>query len=130
MIPRAFWFYIGAFYLAFQSLATLLWWTILFVEPRARPLFRPSNAPDSVLFAFLLPDLILFVGTGIWSAIRLLRKTRAALIPLALHTGAAVYAALFCFGQWIWSGEAAIAALLMAPCLLVEPWLLWKLARD
>ena len=130
MIPRAFWLYIGAFYLAFQALATALWWTILAIEPRARPLFRPANAPDSTLFAFLLPDMILFCGMGIWSAKLLLQKPRAAKIPLAIHTGAAVYAALFCVGQWIWSGEAGLAALLMAPCLVVEPLLLWKCARD
>lgn len=130
MIPRAVWFYLGAFYLGFQALATMLWWTILFVEPRSRPLFRPANAPDSVLFAFLLPDAILFVGAGIWSAILLIQKPRSARFPLALHSGAAVYAALFCVGQYIASGEAALAALLMAPCLIVEPLLLWKLARS
>ncbi|HEX8463464.1 MAG TPA: hypothetical protein VF627_02505 [Abditibacterium sp.] len=131
MMPRVFWHYLGALYLLFQSMIAALWWLIIAVEPRLRPLFRPSDAPDSVLMAFFLPDAVLFIGAGLWAAQMLFKRPQKALLPLALHTGAAVYAALFCLAQWISTGEAILAAFAMAPCLVVQPYLLWKLSsRD
>ena len=131
MMPRAFANYLGALYLLFQSMIAALWWLIIAVEPKLRIYFRPSDAPDVTLMAFALPDLVLLIGAGLWAARMLFKQPKKALLPLALHTGAAVYAALFCLAQWISSGEAILAALAMAPCLVIEPWLLWKLSsRD
>lgn len=130
MLPRVFWHYLGAFYLLIQSAGALLWWAILWVEPKARPFFRPTDAPDAVLLAFFVPDAILFVGAAIWAAKQLLRRPKAARLPLALHTGAAVYAALYCIAQWTLTGQAFWAALFMSPCLVVQPLLLWIVWRD
>lgn len=129
MIPRAFWHYLGAFYLIFQSLGALLWWMILWLEPDARPYFRPSDAPDSVLLAFALPDFVLFIGAALWAARWLLKRPQNAIIPFALHVGAAVYGALYCFLLWIMTGDAGLGALFMAPSLVVGPMLLWMLSR-
>lgn len=130
MMPRVFWHYAGAFYLIFQSLGAILWWLILWLEPRSRPYFRPHDAPDSVLLAFALPDFVLFIGAALFAARRLLKRPKTAQIPLALHVGAAVYGTLFCLLQWISTGEAGLAALLMLPSLLFGPLLLWNISRN
>ncbi|HEX9998729.1 MAG TPA: hypothetical protein VGB45_16460 [Abditibacterium sp.] len=129
MIPRVFWHYGGAIYLALQSLGAVLWWLVLWVYPPSRAYFRPSNAPDAVLLAFALPDFLLFIGAALWAAIWLFKRPDKAILPLALHVGAAVYAALFCLLQWILTGEAVLAAILMAPSLFVGPLMLWMLSR-
>lgn len=129
MIPRVFWHYFGAFYLSVQSLAAILWWLILTLEPPSRAYFRPSNAPDSVLLAFALPDFLLFIGTALVAARLLLKRPKSAIIPLSIHVGAASYAALYCLAQWFSTGQAALAALLMLPSLILGPLLLWKVSR-
>ncbi len=129
MMPRALWHYLGAFYLLFQSLGAILWWLILWLEPSSRAAFRPVSAPDSVLLAFALPDFILFIGAALLAARCLLKRPKSALIPLSIHVGAASYAALYCLAQWISTGQAALAALLMLPSLVVGPLLLRRVAR-
>ena len=118
MIPRAFWHYIAALYFAFQSLIATFWWLILLVEPRARPLFRPAGTPDSALFSFLLPDLVFFIGAGLWSAVRLVKNPQTARVPLAIHLSATAYATLFCLSQTLLTGEATLATVLMFASLL------------
>lgn len=129
MMPRAFWHFVGAFYLLFQSLGALLWWLILWLEPKSRALFRPHDAPDSVLFAFALPDFVLFIGAALWAARALMKNPKTAIVPLSLHLGAASYAALFCLMQWVLTGEAGLAALLMVPSTVVGSLLLWNISR-
>ena len=119
----------GAFYLTVQASGALIWWLALWFLPASRALFRPHDAPDVALFSFFLPDALLLVGAGVWAASALWRAPSRALIPLALHAGAAGYAALYCLQQWLMTGEALWAALLMAPALVVEPFLLWICSR-
>ncbi len=116
----------GALYLAIQSLGAALWWIMLWIYPASRAYFRAANAPDAALLAFFAPDLIFFIGAGIWAAITLLRAPHKAQLPLALHVGGASYAALYCLQQWLMTGEAPLAALFMAPALIVGPLLLWN----
>jgi hypothetical protein len=119
-----------AVYLVLQSLAALAWWGLLFAAPAAREAFKPASAPDAVLLSFWLPDLVLFIGAALWAAHSLIYRPTKALLPLALHTAAGVYAALFCFEQWRQTGEAVLAALFMAPCLVVQPAMLWILSKS
>lgn len=113
-----------ACYLILQSLGALTWWGILLIWPASRELFRPSEAPDAILLAFWLPDVLLFIGAALWSAYSLIFAPHRALLPLALHVGGAVYAALYCIETWRQTGESSLAALLMAPSLVVAPFLL------
>lgn len=122
-------FRLGAIYLLIQAAGASLWWIMLCFVPQSRAYFRPQNTPDSALLAFFLPDIIFFIGAAIWAAIALWRAPRNALIPLALHVGAASYAALYCLQQWIMTGEALIAALAMAPALIIGSILLWICSR-
>lgn len=126
MIPRAFWQYVAAFYFAFQTVCATIWWGLIWLEPRLRPLFRPQQLPDSTLFALFLPDAVLFLGMGAWSALLLLQNPARARVPLALHIGASLYAALFCVGQTLLSGEARDAAILMTLCASCGAFLGWK----
>ena len=128
MIPRAFWHYLAAFYFAFQTLLGALWWLLILFEPRLRPLFRPEQTPDSALLAFFLPDAILFLGLGAWSAFLLAKSPGRARLPLALHVGATVYAALYCVAQTLLTGDAVGAAILMTLCALCGAFLGWRAA--
>lgn len=126
MIPRAFWQFLAAFYFGFQTVCATIWWLLMGLEPRLRALFRPQQLPDSTLFAFFLPDAVLFLGMGAWSALLLVRNPAKARVPLALHLGASLYAALFCIGQTALTGEARSAAILMTLCASCGAFLGWK----
>lgn len=127
--PRAFWFYLGAIFLCVQSLGAVFWWLALVFAPQIRPLFRPANAPDAVLLAFWLPDLVLFLGAALWSAFWLLKNPARAKIPLALHVGGASYAALFCVAQTLLTGQAKWATIFMVPSMILGAALLWLVCR-
>ena len=118
---------LGALYLMIQSLGASLWWLALWLFPATRVYFRPANAPDAVLIAFFLPGLVGFIGAAMWAAWLLWRAPKRALLPLAIHVGAASYAAFYCLQQWMMTGEAALAALAMTPSLVIGPLLLRKL---
>lgn len=121
---------LGALYLGAQALGASLWWLTLWLFPASRAYFRLSNAPDAALLSFFAPDVVFFIGAAIWAAIALRRaNARGALIPLALHVGAASYAALYCLQQWLVTGEAGAGALFMAPALVLGPLLLWICSR-
>jgi hypothetical protein len=130
MLSRLSWRTLGASILTIQSLCAVAWWAMLWTVPASRSFFRPANTPDSALLSFFLPDTFLFIGAALWAAYNLLKKPRAAQLPLALHTGAAIFGALYCIMQWLMTGQAFLAALFMAPCLLIGPLLLWQLGRD
>ena len=119
----------GAFYLAIQALGASLWWVTLAFYPPSRAWFRPLQAPDTALLSFFLPDVVFFVGAALWAAPMLWRAPQRALLPLALHVGGASYAALYCAQQYLMTGEAGLAALFMAPSLIVGPVLLWICSR-
>ena len=120
---------LGALYLLVQAAGAALWWLVLWFVPPSRAYFRLPDAPDATLLAFFAPDAIFFIGAGTWAAILLWRAPRRALVPLALHVGAASYAALYCLGQWLLTGETVWATLLMAPALVIGPMLLWICSR-
>lgn len=128
MLPRALWHYVAALYLAFQSLCAAFWWLLLLIEPRLRPYFRPSTTPDSALFAFFLPDVLLFIGAALWAMVLLIKRPQSARLPLVFHVGAATYAALYCLAQTLLTGEAILATILMTICAFCAGYLAWKAA--
>lgn len=123
------WHKAAAAYLMFQSVAVAIWWILLGVQPPLRTYFKPTTAPDVMLFAFALPDAVFFLGAAWWAAWRLINKHQKAILPLALHMGGALYAWLYCLLLWILSGEGLASVLCMLPCVIVPALLLWKLCK-
>ncbi len=103
---------------------------VLFIQPQWRLYFRPASAPDAVLLAFVLPDLVFVVGAALGAAWNFMQHPKAALLPLSLHTGGVVYATLFCIAQWAFSGEAVAGAIFMTPCAVISSVILGKLCRE
>jgi hypothetical protein len=127
--PRKVWFYLGAAYLVFQSFTAVIWWVSLLIWPNIRPYFRPTNTPDSALFAFLFPDLILFIFAALVSAKHLITSPHDARTPLLLHFGGAAYASIYCISQTLLTGEAILATLFMLPPVFAAAVLLWLIGR-
>ena len=109
-----------------QAACAGVWWVALWWVPGLRPLFRLANAPDPTLLAFALPDVLLFVMAGMAAAIGIWRDAAWARPVLFLHAGAAMYAALYCIGLTLLTGEAQAAAVLMMPSLVILPTAIWS----
>jgi len=118
-------------YFGFQAIAVAAWWVVLVAWPASRAPFKSSDAPDSVLLAFIVADLLLVaVASGI-VALGLHWHTRWAWPVLLIHTGAAAYAGLYCLTVFIQNeGSGWIAAVLMFPSLSIIPWFAWRLRPD
>lgn len=113
-------------FLTLEGLGGLAWWVGLAASPTFRSHFRPADAPDSTLLAFAPGDLMLFVGAGLLAAVGLARRSRWAWPVLVAHTAVAGYAAFYCLTlTLITGGDAWLAAVLMAPSLVVLPVLVW-----
>ncbi len=116
---------IAAIAVGLQAAAAGLWWFALIAQPALRPHFRSASAPDATLLAFALPDLLLFTLAGLLAAAGTWQRQPWAWPLLVLHSGAALYAALYCLNLTLLTGEATLAAFLMAPALLILPSALW-----
>ena len=117
-------------FLVLQGCGVLIWWGIVLVSPQARALFVAPGAPDSTLLAFLGADLLLYAGGSLVSAYGLAGGRGWAWTALCIHTGAAVYAALYGLALPLFSGGAWLGALLMCPSLIVLPFVLWHVGQE
>lgn len=115
-------------YLVVQGLGVLAWWVMIVAVPASRPLFTVPGAPDGLLLAFLLGDVVL-VGVGsLIAAVGVLRRTRWAWPVLLVHASAAVYAGLYCISLPVVTGGSAWPAVVaMTPVLVVPAALAWLL---
>lgn len=86
---------LAAAYLAVQGAAVALWWVLLAVRPGARRLFYPEGAPEEVLLAFWLPDLLLMAAGSGAAAVMVGRRAAASAAVLWAVTGAVTYASLY-----------------------------------
>ena len=93
---------------------------LLLTVPASRPWFTAAGAPDAVLLAFLLPDVLL-VGLGsLLAAAGIARDTRWAWPVLLVHAASAVYAGLYCVSLPVLTGGSGwIAGVAMLPVLVV-----------
>ncbi len=82
-------------FLVAQGVGVAVWWLAMLMFPAARGPFMAPGAPDSTLLAFVLPDLALYSGASLLAAYGLGRNTAWAWPALCLHSGAAIYTALY-----------------------------------
>jgi hypothetical protein len=102
-------------YFALQALAVSGWWLALLLRPTWRAAFRPASAPDVVLFAFALADLlILGLGSALiaLSGPYFLRQRRGLAWVVA---GATVYGALYTLALALTRAAPPLGAVLMCP---------------
>ncbi|MGL6096377.1 MAG: hypothetical protein ACRC7O_11350 [Fimbriiglobus sp.] len=115
-------------YLTAQGIAALAWWAVLAAWPPARAYFKPAGAPDSTLFAFAVADIVLFAVGSLAAAVGLRRNAPWAWPVLVAHAGAAAYAGLYCVTLPVVAGGSGwLAAVGMAPAVVVPPVLAWRL---
>jgi hypothetical protein len=115
-------------FLLAEAVGASIWWCVLLAWPQHRRAFLPNGAPDSMLLAFMLPDLALFIGAAIAVAYGLWTESSWAWPLLAVHVGAAGYAALYGWGLVVLTGgEGLLGAAFMSPSLVVPGLLLWSL---
>jgi len=93
--------------------------------PASRSPFLAADAPDATLLAFIWADLLLFVGGSLVGGMGLLANREWAWPVLCVHTGAAVYAALYCLTLWFLDPHAWLGGVLMSPSLVVPPLITW-----
>lgn len=107
-------------YLAVQGVGVLAWWGLLLAVPASRALFTADGAPDGVLLAFLLPDVVLVGAGSLVAAGGISRGARWAWPVLLVHAACAVYAGLYCVSLPAFNGGSGwIAAVAMLPVLVV-----------
>ena len=114
----------------FQENRGGIWWLALIAWPASRSPFLAEAAPDSTLLAFVGADLLLFVGGSFASAYGLLSKSPWAWPVLCAHTGAAVYAGLYCVALFLISPSSWLGAVMMVPSIVVTPLLTWFLRPE
>lgn len=114
-------------YLVAQAIGALLWWCLLFGWPESRTYFMAAKAPDSTLLAFVVADA-LFISTSAAAAYGIWTARRWAWPVLCFHSGAAVYAALYCWTLVaLTGGDGLLGAVLMSPSLPIPGLLAWSL---
>ena len=115
-------------FLALEGIGAAAWWVGLIVSPAFRVYFTAAGAPAATLLAFGPGDVLLFVAGALMAAVGLARHAAWAWPVLLLHTGAAVYAGLYCLTLTVLTrGDAWAGAVLMAPSVVVTPALAWAL---
>lgn len=120
---------VGAWFLALQGLAGLVWWYGMFSRPLLRGRFMPEEWPNEVLFSFVLPDLVLFIGLSFVAAAAVHRNPPKAPASLLILLGALLYATLTTWGIAYLSGEAWMGAGAMTASLIVPGYLAVRMRR-
>lgn len=101
-----------------QSLSGILWWSCIIVDAQAWQLFADPKAPSSAFFAFVLPDLAIFVAASAVAAWGTKSGSRWAEPLTWLTIGGTLYAGMYCWALTYLSGTAHAAALGMSAAML------------
>ena len=119
---------LAIWFLLLQGVGGVAWWITLILWPGSRQYFRPMAAPDSVLLAFAAADLILYAFGSLLAAFGIWKRKSWVATALAIHVGAAAYAALYCIQLWSFAEETWLAAFMMLPSLVFPGLILAKLS--
>lgn len=118
---------LAALYFLLQGIGGAFWWITLWRWPRSRQWFLAEQAPDATLFAFAVPDILLYACGSLVCAYVLSTRKPWGWTALCIHTGASVYAGLYCWNLFWLSPNTWPGALLMTPAVVVTPTLVWLL---
>lgn len=114
-------------YLVFETLALIVYWTLLSARPRLREPFVPPGGDDRALFAFATGDLLLYAATGLLGVVAILRAPSWRAPVLWIHAGAAAYAALYALTLWVMDPSRWLGALMMLPAVATPFWIARRL---
>jgi hypothetical protein len=117
-------------FLVLQGVGVIVWWGTLLHFPAARQPFLAPGAPETTLFAFLLPDLSVYAASSLVAAYGLWKGAAWAWPALCVNAGAGVYTALYALSLPLWSGGEWLGAAMMAPALIVLPVAVWVLRPE
>lgn len=115
----------AARYLALQGLAGAAWWVMLWRWPPSRAWFFASTFDATLVGAFTLPDLVLFVVGSLVAALALHRRRRWGLVATAIVAGATAYATLLCWGASLITGQAWLATVVMSAATFMTAICVW-----
>jgi len=90
-------------YLLAQAGLTVAWWVGLVSSARFRGWFELESAQPQVLDAFVVADLIVFVGGSVVAGIMIARRSAVASLATAATAGGAAYATLY-LAAWVIAG--------------------------
>ena len=102
-----------AVYLLIQSIATALWWCLLFTKPASVEWFHPTNWPRESLIGFWLSDLMLIIVGSLFTAAAIVTNKPWASIVIWTLAAATWYPTLYCLGVSFMTDQAWIASALM-----------------
>jgi len=96
----------------------VVWWRV----PAARAPFVVAGLPDSTLFAFVVPDVLVLVVGSLLAAKAVRAQDERARPLLWLLLGAVGYATLWCIGTNIASGSGFWSTAVMTPACVAMGW--------
>jgi len=111
-------------YLWIEAVGICAMWVYLLARPESREPFIAPGAPDSTFLAFALPDLALYGGSAAICAIAIRRRLHWAFAALCFRGGACLYATFYFFNLYLLEPSTWMAAVVIAPVLLITIWLL------
>ncbi len=117
---------LSVLFLILQATGAAIWWAVLLLYPSARGPYMAPGAPDSSLFAFVLPDLAFYILVSLVVAWGVARGKSWAWPLLCLHSGAIGYSALYGLGLPLFSG-GGWGSLMMLPSFAIESLFVWLL---
>ena len=105
--------------LAAEALAIVGWWLVLATAPAIRARFHPPGTPSSTVTSFVVAEAALVLALAV-AAVGVWRQRAWAQPARWAAAGAMTYAALFCVGQWLVTGGAALAMIARLDAILGE----------
>lgn len=117
-------------YLLAQGIGGILWWILLLKIPESRSLFLSELLPESVLTAFWLPDLFIFIIGSLVTA-HGLKKDRAWFRPLSYFlTGGIAYVSFYCLALSLATQGGWLGTVIMLFCLIVMVFICYEVKSD
>lgn len=121
---------IAAWYLLLQGIGALVWWAAILWWPKSHAVLIPHSITRDWMLVLLPADVLLFIGGSFFSGCMLLRGSPIAMPALAIHAGAALYAAIFAIVVAVTTQSAWLSATMMLVPLVALPLVLWSLMEQ